>query len=342
MTRLTCLLILVVACGSPAAKVPDAATGSDAGSGSGSGSGSGMTPDAGPDAAIDAPPADAGMAEGTHTHYVIDHMTLPTTHPEAPQDGLDLDGNGTIDNQLGSVLAPFASQGFDPQPAMTKAVDTGAIILLADLQTTSFTSATAAGFTTYSGTNPNPMPCTSPADTVCRQHLQGTGAFDAAATPRDPALIGAVTAGTFTGGPGHLPIQLALLGGQPLTLDLIGARVKLTATSTAITQGVIAGGVAQSDITGKLYPALQQTLTATVAADCTALTSPPGCGCTANSPGATVLGLFDTNHDCAISVDEVANNSLIQNLFQPDVMLEGQPALSLGFAITAVPATFTP
>ena len=55
-----------------------------------------------------------------------------------------------------------------------------------------------------------------------------------------------------------------------------------------------------------------------------------------------MISLFDTNHDCAVSVTEIQNNSLIQALFAPDVTIDGQMALSVGFGVTAVGATFTP
>ena len=281
-------------------------------------------------------PSDLAPTEGAYAHYVIDQVQLPTSITQALEDGADLDGTGQVKNSLGERLASFAGQGFDSQPAMTTAIDTGAIILLADLDAY---GPEDFGFTTYSGTNPSPIPCASPADTVCRQHLQGTGMFDVAATPRDPELSGTVTNDTFRGGPGRLPVQLTLFGAPPVALDLIGAHVMLY---TAFPKGVIAGGVPQSDITGKVYPSLQQAYSAKIAADCTALTSPPHCGCTPNSTGWQVLDGFDANHDCAISVDEIANNVGLQQLFAPDVTIEGQPALSLGFAITAVPATFTP
>lgn len=46
--------------------------------------------------------------------------------------------------------------------------------------------------------------------------------------------------------------------------------------------------------------------------------------------------------DCAVSVAEIEENSLIQSLLAPDVMVEGQQALSLGIKVEAAPATFTP
>jgi hypothetical protein len=70
--------------------------------------------------------------------------------------------------------------------------------MLADVQTTDLTT---AGYTMYAGTNPNPAPCYGSADVTCREHLTGTATFDAAATPRDPQLVGNAVSGvdaTFT------------------------------------------------------------------------------------------------------------------------------------------------
>ena len=55
-----------------------------------------------------------------------------------------------------------------------------------------------------------------------------------------------------------------------------------------------------------------------------------------------MVSFFDTTPDCNVTVTELQNNSLIQSLFAPDVTVEGQQALSFGFAFTAVDATFTP
>jgi hypothetical protein len=44
--------------------------------------------------------------------------------------------------------------------------------------------------------------------------------------------------------------------------------------------------------------------------------------------------------DCTISVSEVAQNSLIQSLLAPDVMIDGVEALSVGVSASAVHAAF--
>lgn len=295
--------------------------------------------DAPVDVAIDAP----ATGSGTHYRYILDSLSWPTTNPDAQADGFDLDGNGRIDNQLGSVNAALVSNGgFDVQTPTDQAIARGDVLMLADLQTTDLTTATGAGYTMYIGTNPSPAPCNGSTDTTCRHHLDGTGTFDVAAMPRDPQLIGAVATGTYTGGPGHLSMQLSIAGGAPVTFTLLAAHAELTPTSTAITRGKIGGAIAMSDFHDKIYPALQQTFATAVTRDCTMTNNPPQCGCASNSQGANLISLYDANHDCAITTPEIENNSLTQALFAPDVTVEGQQALSAGFAVTAVKATFTP
>ncbi|MDB4957862.1 MAG: hypothetical protein JWO36_5431 [Myxococcales bacterium] len=320
----TVLISLLIACGSNDKAPIDAAS------------------DAPPDALVD---ADLGMPTGTHHHYVIDRQNVPANNTQARMYGLDLNGDQTVDNQLGMVLATFSGMGFNTQTSATTSVDTGRTILLADLQATDLTTATHAGFTIYFGQNPQPAPCTGPSDTVCRHHLTGTGTFDVAASPHDAALRGDLVNGTFTAGPGHLSIQLAMFAASsPVRIDLIGARVRLTnITGTSIGTGVLAGAVTQSDLNTKIIPALQQSMVPVIARDCTMLASPPACGCANGSQGENLLGLLDTSpKDCAVTVSEIQNNALFQSLLAPDVTIDGQMALSLGIGITATGATFTP
>lgn len=59
--------------------------------------------------------------------------------------------------------------------------------------------------------------------------------------------------------------------------------------------------------------------------------------------GSTDTALFDTTpKDCVITLDEIRNSPLIRSLLAPDVLINGQAALSLGFAVTATRAAFMP
>jgi hypothetical protein len=292
-----------------------------------------------PDALIDAP----APPPGAH-RYVVDHVKLPSTNTEAKMYGLDLNNDGMVDNQLGMVLGTLSGMGVNSQLSTDHAVDSGAILQLADLDALDLTTEATAMFTLYDGAHAMPAPCNGASDPTCRHHLAGTATFDLATTSaHDTPLAGAIAAGVFTAGPGQLHVQAALFGGAPVVLTLIGARVKITGASEAsVTSGVVAGGLSQSEIDGTLIPALQHGATAVVAADCTALTSPPACGCASGSSGKTVIGLLDANHDCAVSNDEIKNNALFMSLLAPDVTINNQPALSMGIGITAVHAAFTP
>jgi hypothetical protein len=286
---------------------------------------------------------------GAHTHYVANKVFVPTSSTESREYGLDLNGDGTVDNQLGATLAALKSQGgFDIQKTIDTAVNDGSIILLVDFQTKDFTSSAAAGIQVFLGDNPNPAACNGSADTTCGHHLTGTGSFDIAAnSPMNAALAGKIVGGTFTGGPGKLSLQIALGGGNPIQLDLIGARVKASGISdTAIGSGtsggaIFAGAISKDDIDNKVIPAIPPQLETTIARDCSMRTMPPGCGCTASSTGATIISFFDSNHDCMVTADELKMNSLVMSLLQPDVTIDGVMALSLGIKATAVGGMFT-
>jgi len=290
-----------------------------------------------PDALLDAPAPPAGARR-----YVIDHEHLPTNSNEALMYGLDLDNDATVDNQFGMVEAAFAGMGFDDQPAVDHVIDTGAVIMLADLEAADLTTAATASFTIYGGANPMPAACNGSADTTCRHHLAGTATFDVATTSaHDTPLAGTVAANVFTGGPGQVHFPVSLLGAT-VFMPLIGARVKLTAITDSGVTGVVAGAISQTTIDSTLIPAIRLGVTAQIANDCHALTTPPACGCVDGSRGKTFLSLLDANQDCAVTNDEIKNNSLFMALLATDVVIDGQPALSMGVGVTGVHAAFTP
>lgn len=297
-----------------------------------------------PDAPVDVPEIDAPM-DGLATHrYIVSQLNVPTTNNQAREFGLDLNGDTAVDNQLGMILGTFAGQGFDTQGAATATIDRGTNLMLAELRADALTQSTLPStFTIFKGANPSPPACADASDTTCRRHLTGTASFQVAAdSAHDAPLTGAIVAGVFSGGPGHLQLVTTVMGTTPVALNLIGARVKLQMlTNGTIGSGVIAGGVTQSDLDTKVYPQLQMAAMMAVTSDCTNPAA-ADCGCAAGSQGKTFVNLYDTApKNCAITVDEIKNNSLTMSLFAPDVMLEGQPALSLGLKISAVGAKIT-
>ncbi len=296
------------------------------------------------------------IPEGEHYQFVGKKVSVPTNNNQAREFGLDLNGDKTVDNQLGMVLGTLATMGFDIQGTIDEAVAEASIILLVDFQTPdpTFTSSSASGLKVLLGDNPTPAACntgetycntaTPPVCTGCQRHLNGSGAFTIKVGDVD-ALGGKIINGTFTGGPGDLSLQIALGGTTAIQLDLIGARAKASGISaTGITSVILAGALTEDDLNTKVIPAIAMQIAPTIMEDCNMLSAPPGCGCMASSTGRTVLDLFDggdgTAKDCAVSVEEIKQNSLIQSLLAPDVTIGGRKALSLGIKVEAVKASF--
>jgi hypothetical protein len=280
--------------------------------------------------------------EGPHYTYVVSEASVPTNNVQATEFGLDLNGDKVVDNQLGAVLAALSAQNVDVQGAIKSAVDEGDIILLMDLQTSSFSSAGGAGLQVKLGDAPMPAPCTDTTDTVCRKHLDGNGSFAvSASSPADAAVTGKIVGGTFNGGPGNIAVQIALGGTDAVQLDLIGARAKASGmTEAGIDSVVVAGALTEADLNDQVIPAIHSQIVPLIMADCMDLTAPPTCGCPSGSTGATILTLLDTTpKDCNVTVDEIRNNTLLKSLLAPDVTIDGQAALSLGLKVKAVKGT---
>jgi hypothetical protein len=299
------------------------------------------------------------IPEGDHYHYVAKTVLLPTNNTQAREYGLDLNGDKTVDNQLGMVLSALGGMGLDVQSTIDTAVAEGSIVLLVDFQTKDFTATTAAGIQVFLGDSDQitPAACNGSADvynpttkTGCQHHLDGTGMFAIdAQSPSNAALGGKIVAGTFNGGPGDLSLQIALGGTDAIQLDLIGARVKASSISDAMigsgTSGgiVVGGAITKSDIDTKVIPAIHSQLAPLIMRDCDDLGNPTGgCGCANDSTGKTLLSLFDTNpKNCEVTVEEISGNQLVASLLSPDVSIDGKMALSLGIKATAIKATYT-
>jgi hypothetical protein len=284
---------------------------------------------------------DAPVQLVTH-RYVLDRQLVPQTTSQARELGLDLNNDSVVDNQLGAVTATFVGQGFDVQAIADTSVDRGDMLVLVELASNGFTDGDAT-FAIHAGLNPQPPPCVNGSDLVCRRHLAGGASFDVVPNSSRPPLEGEFAAGTLVTAAGTSRLRIDLsLAVAPITFELVGARVKInSATEGAITSGVIAGAITESDIDTMLIPFWATNYNAVMVADCPG--APPGCGCAPGSSGDTLHSLFDTTpRDCAITANELRNNSLIQSLLAPDVTIDGQSALSVGIGFSAVAATFTP
>jgi hypothetical protein len=273
--------------------------------------------------------------------WVLDRQRLPAFVGQAAALGLDLDGDGKGDNQLGLAIATLLGQGFSGYQALVDvAVGNGTIMMLAEANV----AGSVATFTMFTGTNARPTPCLGSGGGNCRRHLAGTGIFDITTdSARDEPLVGSLVDGTLEAGPGRLRVLVVLMTGVPVELDLRGARVKLQmASPTGFAPSLIGGAIPMTQF-DRLYSALQHGAETSIAARCTN-NIPPDCGCSpvgSDLMSRAYLNLFDTApKDCMVSFEELKNSTLLQSLFVPDVMIDGQPAMSFGFSATAVKALF--
>lgn len=302
------------------------------------------------------PTPDAVEGDGfVHHQYVLSRLNVPEDASQAQALALNIDGDaeGRADNALGQALAALASQSpLDLQGEISLSVRKGAIINLLDVRAPEdLADAPGVGAWVFPGQNPDPAPCVVPSDpTTCAQHLEGTGSFDTVGTPaEDSVMPGELGAGQFVGGPGGAELQITFVAGDgsSRTLSLVGARVELTLDGQEPpVSGILAGGVREEDVQSSVIPEVHDTVTAIIEAECG-----PNC-CPAGSDGEALVDTFDTNNDCAVSLEELRGNDLIMSLFAPDVdLLDGngdfnplsdgeKDSLSIGIGVEAVGASF--
>lgn len=312
---------------------------------------------------------------GTHYHYVVSRVMVPTEAGQAGMFGLDLNGDGVVDNQLGSILAALNGEGINAQVDIDEAVFGGNITLLVDVQTTdpTFMSATNTGIQVFEGADANPPACnsgevvtcgsgTDMSCTGCQHDLTGSASFSiSASSPTNPALTGSITGGTYTAGPGTLSLQIALGSGSPIDLDLIGARVKatdMTATTigsqSGMTGGIIfGGGVSQTDLNTQVLPQVVTLAQGEIEKHCFGNEGSGGTGvCDCDSTGTTILGLLGAEGSaatgsgagspaCTITLADIQASTTASSLLAPDITINGMPALSLGVLAYAVGADFS-
>lgn len=293
---------------------------------------------------------------GTHHTYVLDSVKVPSNTNEANQVAVDVDGDGRTENAIGGLLAALISAGnLDLQAQVDAQIQAGGVIILADMQATDLTNATGVGLRVYLGDTASvtPAPCSNPDDpSTCGQHLTGDGMFQIAAdSPQNAVVIGQNVSGQFTGGPGNITIELALSGGAPLKLTLIGARVKAGVSDSGLSSGVLGGAVTVDDVNNNIIPAVADLIAGIlVDSGCDANADP--C-CPDGSTGASVLSFLDTNGDCMIPAEELQSNQLIQSTLEtPDLDLldaDGnynpnqdmvKDSVSLGVGFSAVSGAF--
>ena len=100
-------------------------------------------------------------------------------------------------------------------------------------------------------------------------------------------------------------------------------------TAAGITNAIIAGAVPEADINTKILPAVEAQIGPIITTQC--VNTPVGndCGCPSGSSAASVISLFDADHNCMVTLQELEDNSLIKSLLAADVAFDNTTGASV-------------
>lgn len=248
----------------------------------------------------------AGLAQGTlaATRGYIALAVPPANNSEALQAAIDLNGDGTPDNQFAQVLIVLGSVGLDFGAPVTS----GEVVYLMRVTSSdaNFQNDAAALGEWVVGQPTAPVP----------PDFSGGGSFQIAPGVAPGRFTAPLAAAAFvsanpatTVAPVEVPFELWL--GDNYFIPLRGSRLAFTVSPGGLTNGQLNGSISEDDVQAIVIPGFAAYFNQIVAA---------------GGPTAmTLLGIFDTGcngvgaNDGMIAVCEVANNSLIETLFRPDV-----------------------
>lgn len=309
------------------------------------------------------PPIDASstvpdlttMEQPPGIKFATNKLVLPKSRFES---SIDIDGNGAVDNQLGTILGLLASQGTDFQASTDIAVKLGLTVQLFEVRPADLLDSKTATVGMRSAT---PRMAGDP------PAYDGTDTFQPSA---EPALwmTGALAAGALSS---KMPRDLTAaevkryrlivpIGRASLRMDLYGVHVQATTTDKGMMAGQFHGVVRKQDIDSQVIPSIADLITAEINANPqdpavqqlirTFETGPVSMKkCQDN-----MADCCKTNpKTCKITPDEVRANQLIQIILVPDLQCydaQGswrltpngvdKDCLSVGLGFTAVRASF--
>ena len=298
------------------------------------------------DASIDAP-----LIRMYPYGFVVDNLRIATSVNEATMLGVDVDevsfdtAFGGIDNSLGNALANFSGQGLDV--SATGPIDRGDVILLVDVESDRGLEGIDDPVNVWvgGGGSPQPAPCASATDPICRRHLDGRGSF--VVELNNQVTSGRLLVGTVTASLGDIVVPM-VLGGERIFLPLTKAKIELRAFDREPRRfgsgSKLGGAIRQRDVEQLVYPGWQRRFNADIDRDCPAPRSAPDCNCATGSTGATLASIMDveTPRDCTTSLRELT--AFMNPLIQKDIDSDGdgvRDAVSLGVGITGIAANYS-
>jgi len=296
---------------------------------------------------------------GSTRDFIVDSLFLPNTSASAHENGVDLDGDGDIDNKLGQIVQLMASNGVDDiNVAVTAAIASGELIMLGRLIESGNSDGVVA-VQTFEGAIYQSIPSFDGNDLV----------RIAPAAPTDLYLCGDWTSPDLETTPAPLSLPFPMIFSTGLVwMEMTDVQVRTVdnpssayyGSSSVATSGwtdvMVGGGLTQSQIWSQLIPGMAADInvaisqggsTADTLADlfdgnCVVMSDVPGC----ETVVAGVGECDDSADPPVITVTEVLCNALMNSALSPDVDSDGDgydDLLSAGFRIvSAVPVYVVP
>ena len=291
------------------------------------------------------------LNQGENFDYIIDELYIPTNATEARSIGVDIDGDGDIDNKLGQIMSLIPADE-DPNVAIAESIAEGSIIILGRLVVDAGFPPTddCVTFQIFQGD-------TESGDAT-EDNLTGTGsALIDPSADRDLFLSGTITANYLEAGPSSITISIAI---ADVFLDITLDRAQALSEGTVDADGwedvMIGGGISQDTMVSDLLPTITDWLNGDIrddpdgsvwefvrdSIDCACDNTIEGCEQVVNQEGECVCWTPPDDPADPVSVTELLCNPLLATALRPDVDIDDDQIpdlLSLGIRVSAISIT---
>jgi hypothetical protein len=264
-------------------------------------------------------------------YFVTNKLLIPTTREQTQAFALNLDANPQdhTENLFGQLLTLLTSAvpGLELQLNVDQMINSGQMVTLHLVNASDPLNDPNVSWSIFQGQRSQSAP-----------RFDGSDKFTLdPAAPINPPIIGTLTNGHYSGGPGKAQVQMVLLG-QPVSVDLIGVHLETDLSPKGCANGILGGGITIDEFRTKLLPALTDGLNQMIKTD--------------KSVAPSLLQTFDSDNNGTITIQELESNPVLMLAITPDLDLldssgkfdpgvDGvKDSFSLGLGFTCVPAAF--
>ncbi len=277
---------------------------------------------------------ECNLLDGQRYEYIASALTIPYSADEAQAMGVDLDGDGDIDNGLGALLG-LASQDDNQQnnENIARGIENGTYMMLLRLLVDQWPDDDVVTVQIFDGD-------LDPTHDATEDNLSGEGhALISPSAPKQQKMCGSLSAPHLVAGPGEIRLPLPLFHKVVYVTTTAAWLVTGndgTASATGLQDVIIAGGWTQDTIDYEIIPELAiylsdrykdedpssdfyQTVHDQLDGHCTTLM--PGCSDVVNGEGECTVWDGDPSHPI-ITATEI-RCSLLSTYVRPTVDLDG-------------------